>query len=135
MAQVVGAGYAVSEDAGAVATYVKMMRVAMLPIVVIALALTFRADASAGKKSFPWFAIGFGALLALNSTGLIPPLVVDIISATSQWLLVASIAALGMKTSLKAMTDLGAGHIGVVVAETTFLLAIALIAVAVILNV
>lgn len=132
VAQVVGAGYAVSEDAGAVATYVKMMRVAMLPIVVIALALTFRADASAGKSSFPWFAVGFGALLAVNSTGVIPPVIVEIISATSQWLLVASIAALGMKTSLKAMTDLGAGHIGVVVAETTFLLSIALVAVAII---
>lgn len=129
VAQVIGAGYAVSEDAGAVATYVKMMRVAMLPIVVIALAMMFRADASAGKSSFPWFAVGFGALLALNSTGVIPPLIVSIVTAASQWLLVAAIAALGMKTSLKAMTDLGAGHIGVVVAETLVLLAIALVAV------
>lgn len=132
VAQVVGAGYAVSEDAGDIATYVKMMRVAMLPIVVIALAFTFRADASAGKKSFPWFAVGFGALLAINSAGILPPLVVEIVSATSKWLLVAAIAALGMKTSLKAMTDLGAGHIGVVVAETTFLFSIALVAVALI---
>jgi len=130
VAQVIGAGYAVSEDAGAVATYVKMMRVAFLPVVVIALALSFRGDPGAGKKGFPWFAVGFGALLAINSTGLIPPLIVSLLTGASQWLLVAAIAALGMKTSLKAMADLGAGHIGVVVAQTLFLLVIAFGAVA-----
>lgn len=132
VAQVIGAGYAVSEDAGAVATYVKMLRVAFLPVVVIALALSFRGDPGAGKNAFPWFAVGFGVLLAINSTGLIPPLLVDLLTGASQWLLVAAIAALGMKTSLKAMADLGAGHIGVVVAQTLFLLLIAFGAVTVI---
>ncbi len=129
VAQVIGAGYAVSENAGAVATYVKMMRVAMLPVVIIVLALAFRSDASAGRSSFPWFAVGFAALLALNSTGVIPPVVVGVLTGASQWLLVAAIAALGMKTSLKAMADLGAGHIGVVVAQSLFLFGLALAAV------
>ena len=126
VAQVIGAGYAVSEDAGAVATYVKMMRVAMLPVVIITLALSFRRDTGAGKFAFPWFAVGFAVLLGINSTGVIPPLAVSIMTGASQWLLVAAIGALGMKTSLKAMTDLGAGHIGVVVAQTVFLLLLAL---------
>ena len=126
VAQVIGAGYAVSEEAGAVATYVKMMRVAMLPVVVIAVALAFRKNAGAGSFAFPWFAVGFGALLALNSVGVIPQPLVALLSGASQWLLVAAIAALGMKTSLKAMTDLGAGYAGIVVAETLFLAVIAL---------
>jgi uncharacterized membrane protein YadS len=52
-----------------------------------------------------------------------------VLGAASQWLLVAAIAALGMKTSLKAMTDLGPRHIGVVIGSTLSLLAAALIAV------
>ena len=126
VAQVIGAGYAVSEETGAVATYVKMMRVAMLPVVVIAVALAFRKNAGAGNFAFPWFAVGFGVLLALNSFGVIPAILVSIMTGASQWLLVAAIAALGMKTSLKAMTDLGPAYIGIVVGETLFLAVIAL---------
>jgi uncharacterized integral membrane protein (TIGR00698 family) len=130
VAQVVGAGYAVSDEAGAVATYVKLLRVAFLPVVVIAIALMSRRGASESKAPFPWFAVGFAALLAVNSFGLIPSALQKVLAAASQWLLVAAIAALGMKTSLKAMADLGPRHIGVVVGSTLTLLAAALIAVA-----
>jgi uncharacterized integral membrane protein (TIGR00698 family) len=130
VAQVVGAGYAVSDEAGAVATYVKLPRVAFLPVVVIAIALMSRRGASESKAPFPWFAVGFAALLAVNSFGLIPSALQKVLAAASQWLLVAAIAALGMKTSLKAMADLGPRHIGVVVGSTLTLLAAALIAVA-----
>ncbi|HET6565678.1 MAG TPA: putative sulfate exporter family transporter, partial [Xanthomonadales bacterium] len=40
VAQVVGAGYATSEHAGDVATYVKILRVSMLPVVVIIFAIS-----------------------------------------------------------------------------------------------
>jgi uncharacterized integral membrane protein (TIGR00698 family) len=132
VAQVVGAGYAVSDEAGAVATYVKLLRVAFLPVVVIAIALMLRRASSEAKAPFPWFAVGFAALLAVNSFDLIPTVLQKVLAAASQWLLVAAIAALGMKTSLKAMADLGPRHIGVVVGSTLTLLASALIAVAVI---
>jgi uncharacterized integral membrane protein (TIGR00698 family) len=129
VAQVVGAGYAVSDEAGDVATYMKLLRVACLPLVVIALALAARArsDPATGRSEFPWFAVAFGALLAINSLGVIPEPLRASLEAASRWLLVAAIAALGMKTSLKAMADLGPRHIGVVVAET---LALALLAIA-----
>lgn len=126
VAQVVGAGYAVSDEAGAVATYVKLLRVACLPVVVIAVALVSRRTAGEAKSPFPWFAIGFVVMLALNSAGLIPKLLHDAISAAAQWFLVAAIAALGMKTSLKEMASLGPRHIGVVVGATLFLLVAAL---------
>jgi uncharacterized membrane protein YadS len=48
VAQVVGAGYSVSDRAGDAATVVKLMRVAMLPVVLMAIVLTLRAT-SAGK--------------------------------------------------------------------------------------
>ena len=41
---------------------------------------------------------------------------------TSRTLLVTAIAALGIKTSLRAMREVGGGHIGVVTLETLVLL-------------
>lgn len=127
VAQVVGAGYAVSEEAGDVATYVKLLRVAMLPVVVLVLAFAFRgakAEAASGT-AFPWFAVAFAAILIANSAGLIPPLVREVMEFAARALLIAAIAALGIKTSLKAMFDLGFQHAGVVIATTVFLFALA----------
>jgi uncharacterized membrane protein YadS len=126
VAQVVGAGYAVSEHAGDVATYVKLLRVAMLPVVVIVIALSQRRSANAGS-SFPWFALVFAALLVLNSMGLIPPGLRAILEVISRWFLIAAISAFGMKTSIKAMADLGARHLIVVVGETVFLVTLAIL--------
>ena len=127
VAQVVGAGYAVSEETGDVATYVKLLRVAMLPVVVLALAFVFRGSKAeaASAASFPWFAVAFAAILIVNSAGLIPPLVRDMMELAARAFLVAAIAALGMKTSLKAMVDLGLHHAGVIVATTVFLFLLA----------
>ncbi len=127
VAQVVGAGYGVSDEAGNVATYVKLLRVAALPIVVIALALMMRrAEGESGRKTpFPYFAVGFAVILVANSVGLVPEPVRASMEAASRWLLLAAIAALGMKTSLKSMFELGPRHMGVVLGETLLLLAAA----------
>lgn len=128
VAQVVGAGYLVSDHAGDVATYVKLLRVGMLPLVVIVFALSQRKAAHAGQ-SFPWFAVGFAVLLMLNSMGLIPSGLRTVLEEISRWFLVAAIAALGIKTSIKAMAELGPRHLVVIVGETVFLLVLAIIAV------
>jgi uncharacterized integral membrane protein (TIGR00698 family) len=129
VAQVVGAGYAASEEAGAIATYVKLLRVAFLPVVVIAIALAARRPAAEGKAEFPWFAVAFAVLLIVNSLGALPAVATKAFGAASQWMLVAAIGALGMKTSLKAMADLGPRHVGAVIGSTLALLAAALLAV------
>lgn len=123
VAQVVGAGYAVSEEAGDVATLVKLLRVAMLPLVVLGVALAVRRQGGGGGgvQSLPWFAFAFAGLLLANSAGILPAAAATAMSDSSRWLLVGAIAALGVKTSLKAMIDLGPRHLGVVVAETLFL--------------
>jgi len=130
VAQVVGAGYAVSEETGDVATYVKLLRVSCLPIVILIFAFTLRQEnAGEAKAPFPWFAVWFGIILLANSFGLMPAFLRDAMIWSSQWLLIAAISALGMKTSLKAMADLGALHVGVVIAETIFLALAAIVAV------
>lgn len=130
VAQVVGAGYMVSDEAGDIATYVKLLRVSCLPIVILLLAMGMRGQASeTAKAPFPWFAVWFGVILLANSFGFLPVLVLDAMVWTSQWLLIAAISALGMKTSLKAMADLGVLHVSVVIAETVFLALAAILAV------
>ena len=133
VAQVVGAGFAVSDETGEVATYVKLLRVACLPVVVLAYALMMRGRAAAngagdgdGKGAnvaLPWFAVAFVVILCLNSFGFIPSLAAQGLDWISRWFLIAAIAALGVKTSLKSMADLGPSHIGLAVAVTLVLFA------------
>lgn len=129
VAQVVGAGYAVSQEAGDVATFVKMLRVATLPVVVLAIAITFQKRNDALERTrlpVPGFAVAFAVILVMNSFAVIPRFVVDMMDRASGWLLVAAIAALGMKTSLKAMGTLGSRHMVLVIGETLFLMLAAL---------
>lgn len=130
VAQVVGAGYAVSNETGDIATYVKLLRVACLPIVVLIFAvIVSRQSRGEAQSPFPWFAVAFAIILGVNSMGLIPPIIQVIMVDLSAWLLLSAIAALGMQTSIKAMADLGALHVSVIVGETVFLCAMAILAV------
>jgi uncharacterized integral membrane protein (TIGR00698 family) len=125
VAQVVGAGYMISQKTGDVATYVKLLRVAMLlPVVgTIAFILTRNAVGGAGKAKvpLPWFLFGFAALVAINSLGFLPKVAVDTAGDVSRWCLVVAIAALGMKTSFKALIAAGWRPIAVMVLETAWI--------------
>lgn len=132
VAQVVGAGYMVSQESGDVATYVKMLRVAMLLPVVLAISLILvRSGAGERRKAtlMPLFLVGFAVLVAVNSTGLVPRPVVDGIGSVSRWCLVAAIAALGMKTSFKDLVAVGWRPVGLMVAETLWIAILVLVAV------
>jgi uncharacterized integral membrane protein (TIGR00698 family) len=126
VAQVVGAGYSISTEAGDVATIVKLLRVSMLPVVLIAIVLSLAGgEGGGGKVRLPLFVIGFVGVTAANSIGLIPGAIAAGAVSLSSWLLVIAISALGVKTNMKAMLDLGWRHVAVVVVETLFLLAMA----------
>jgi uncharacterized integral membrane protein (TIGR00698 family) len=130
VAQVVGAGYGISPQAGDVATVVKLMRVAMLlPVIVFASVLTRRQVGEAqGPRPplLPGFALGFAALVAINSTGLVPAAIQQAGNDASRWCLAAAIAAIGMKTQLKAVATVGLKPIVLMVGETVFLAALVL---------
>ncbi len=126
VAQVVGAGYSVSPETGDIATFTKLLRVAMLlPIVLIIAFLFGRAKdglgAAQGPAGIPLFLIGFAVLVVVTSLGLIPEPVRHVIEEVSRWCLITAIAALGMKTSLKAMAQVGGKAIVLIVAQTLFL--------------
>ncbi|RED18574.1 hypothetical protein POI8812_00773 [Pontivivens insulae] len=127
VAQVVGAGFSVSEETGDTATLVKLMRVTMLAPVVLIFALSIRAftdskdDDGERPPLLPFFVIMFLVLAAFNSLGLVPGAVQGIISDISRWALLISIAAVGMKTSLRIVQEVGGQSIVVIVAETIFI--------------
>lgn len=130
VAQVVGAGYGMSREVGDTATLVKLMRVAtLLPVILFAVAFT-RATGRAGDERrpplLPWFAVGFAALVALNSTGWLHPAVVRAGSGMSGWFLVAAMAGIGMKTQLRELATVGLRPVALMVGETVFLAALAL---------
>ena len=129
VAQVVGAGYSLSQETGDTATIVKLLRVAMLlpACLVIGLALHVRgATAAHAAPILPWFAVAFAALVVITSMGWIPAPVTDAGSVISRWCLVTAIAAIGMKTSLKSLVDMGLKPVMLIVTETVFLAAMVL---------
>jgi uncharacterized integral membrane protein (TIGR00698 family) len=132
VAQVVGAGYSVSQETGDAATIVKLVRVAMLMPVCLAigLALHVRGGGAGAAPVLPGFAVAFAVLVAIASTGLVPAWLVDASSVLSRWCLVTAIAAIGMKTSLRSLVDMGVKPVMLLACETLFLAAVVLAALA-----
>lgn len=125
VAQVVGAGYSISEEAGVIATFVKMVRVALLPVVMLVIMLSFRG-AQSQRLGLPWFLVMFVILAVLVNTGILPTALVSVVSDISGWCLVVAIAALGMKTDLARFVAVKPSYGAILLIETLFLLAIAL---------
>lgn len=129
VAQVVGAGYIISPEAGDTATIVKLMRVAMLVPVCLVLIMVMRNTARSPIKNgipLPWFLVAFVALAALSSFHLMPDTATIALSEISRWCLIIAIAAIGVKTSLGNLRHVGWKPIVLLVCETLFLLALVL---------
>ncbi len=131
VAQVVGAGYSMSHETGDVATVVKLMRVAtLLPVIMFAASLTrLQGEASDGKRPplLPGFAVAFVGLVALNSAGFVPANAVALGNDVSRWCLVAAVAAIGMKTSLRDLATVGLKPVLLMLGETAFLAVLVLL--------
>lgn len=127
VAQVVGAGYSISAEAGDVASLVKLLRVMLLPVVIIILAFVLARRGVRPEAGFPVFALGFLGLMLLNSAGLIPEGLRTLLSDTSRWFLIAAIAAIGARTSPRDLLTLGQGSIAIVFVQTVFLALLAVV--------
>lgn len=133
VAQVVGAGFSISDQTGETATLVKLIRVTMLAPVVLCFSLAIRARGTAAETGgtrpplIPPFVWAFLALATVNSLGLVPVVVADFLGDLSRWALLVAIAAVGTKTALRTILDVGGQAIALIVAETVFLAAFILI--------
>jgi len=126
VAQVAGAGFSVSQEAGDTAVMVKLIRVAMLAPVVLVASVMIRTYATLPEGSekppiLPGFVIGFLVLATLNSFGMIPTALVDLISQVSRYLLLIAVAAVGMKTNLTQIMNVGGKAIALIIVETLFI--------------
>lgn len=126
VAQVVGAGFSISPEAGETATLVKLLRVAMLAPVVVLAALVLRgiaaADASGTRPPLiPGFVLAFILLAALNSSVSLPASILDVAADASGWLLLIAIAAVGLKTRPADILKVGRPAAALLLAETLFL--------------
>lgn len=128
VAQVVGAGFSISNEAGETATLVKLLRVSMLAPTVLSIAILAQRYAgsevdSAGKRPplLPNFVIVFIVLAALNSVFAVPPVISGTLATLSGWMLLTAIAAVGVKTSLSDITTVGKTAVAMITAQTIFI--------------
>jgi uncharacterized integral membrane protein (TIGR00698 family) len=124
VAQVVGAGFSVSDEVGEIATLVKLFRVALLAPVVFVGALVLRSSVPEGAQRpplLPMFVLGFLALALANSFHLIPELVKPPVDTLSRAMLVTAVAGVGMKTSLAELKTVGPSAMVIIICQTLFL--------------
>lgn len=137
VAQVVGAGFSVSESTGETATVVKLIRVSMLAPVIFCAVLVIRwlnlnaGDAEGRPPLVPWFVAGFVILAGANSMGWLPLLVTDALTEMSRWALLCAVAAVGVRTSLQEVLQVGGGAITLLVLETLFIATVVLVSLSV----
>lgn len=135
VAQVIGAGYAVSDTAGETAAIVKLMRVACLVPAVMIIGLLFKQDRSAANADsstplLPMFLIGFVLLVLANSFGFVPAKVGEGLTEISRWCLITAVAALGVKTNMGEVFAVGPRPLLALVAQTVLLMVFSLFGIA-----
>lgn len=130
VAQVVGAGYMMSDDVGDVATFTKLLRVAMLVPVVILISLvaarigaTQKNGVGTATRSFPLpgFLVAFMVIVGVNSMGGFSTEVASFLVDISRWCLIIAMVGLGMKASFADLVKMGWRPMALMVGETLFL--------------
>lgn len=127
VAQVIGAGYSVGPDVGDQATVVKLLRVSLLAVVVLAVSwLPFvRRERNSGTGSrpslLPLFLIGFFVLVGVNSLGFIPNHWTPTLNDASRMAFTIAIAALGIRSSWQALMKAGWRAFALLLLETAWL--------------
>ncbi|MGF6756218.1 YeiH family protein [Paraburkholderia sp. GAS334] len=120
VAQVVGAASNVSPEATHIATIVKMTRVMLLVPVLLALGVwlnrSARSAVASGKANgaattrklaVPWFALGFLALVIVNSMHVLPQAATHTLNTLDTFALTMAMTALGIETRISAVKQAG----------------------------
>lgn len=111
MAQVVAAGFGVSEEAARVATVVKLARIALLAPVVLGLGWALRhrhvATGKAAVAPLPWFLVLFVVFVIVNSIGVLPAGLLERARTVDLWLLCIGMAGVGLVTGFADLRAAG----------------------------
>jgi uncharacterized integral membrane protein (TIGR00698 family) len=120
VAQVVGAASNVSPEATHIATIVKMTRVMLLVPVLLVLGVWLNraargeaqkaghaAHGGARKLAVPWFALGFLALVIVNSLHVLPEAATHTVNTLDTFALTMAMTALGIETRVSQIRQAG----------------------------
>jgi uncharacterized integral membrane protein (TIGR00698 family) len=111
MAQVVAAGFGVSEEAARVATVVKLARIALLAPIVLYLGWSLRHQHRAAGRAHvapvPWFLVAFVLCAVVNSLGWLPPQLTDQVRRADLWLLCVGMAGVGLQAGFSDLRSAG----------------------------
>jgi len=116
----------ISDSVGDVATFTKLLRVAMLVPVVLVISIVVakqsnQSSSGGSAVSLPGFLIAFIVIVMINSTGYVPVEVTSSLVDLSRWCLIIAMVGLGMKASFKELAAMGWRPIVLMVTETVFL--------------
>ena len=115
VAQAIGAGFAVSGDAGEVATVVKLSRVTLLvPILLLVAFVLGRGGKGGGegarfsfRQAVPWFIAGFVAVVIVNSVAELPPQLGQWGGEAAGFFLLLAVIAAAIKADLSGIVSYG----------------------------
>jgi uncharacterized integral membrane protein (TIGR00698 family) len=135
MAQVVAAGFGVSEDAARSATVVKLARISLLAPVALSLGWWLRRRGGAAGEvhvaPVPWFLVLFVAFAAVNSTPWVreSPAArewVEWVRSADLWLLCVGMAGVGLQSGLADLRSAGLRPVLVGLGQWVFLAVLSL---------
>lgn len=130
VAQVFGAGQMISTEVADLATYTKMLRVALLIPVVMVIAFLYRSDTAGERRlshALPPFLMLFVGFVVLANTGVFSAPVVSTMSDVSQVCLWLAMAALGAKTNLVELCKVGRNPFVLLLLNTVFIAVVSLL--------
>jgi uncharacterized integral membrane protein (TIGR00698 family) len=130
VAQVVAAGDVYGGGATPAATTVKMIRVAMMPVVIFGLIMLLswrdrkEEDEEEREATVPLFLLGFVVAIVVANTGWLTPAGIKALSLMSSLCLIVSMVALGANTSIRGVMTLGPRAVGALLIQTAIIAAI-----------
>ena len=132
VAQVIGAGFTLSDETGDTATIIKLFRVTLLfPVVILISLLSYRYksnnDFDNKPPLVPYFIIFFIIMVIINSLNFIPLYLQFYLNEISSWFLLIAISAVGTKTRLQSLRIIGFIPILSMISVTLFLLTFILV--------
>lgn len=110
MAQVVAAGFGVSDEAARVATVVKLARIALLAPIVLWLGAWMRGRGGTGQAHVapvPWFLLLFVAFAIVNSLPHLPQAALAFVRQADLVLLCVGMAGVGLQTGPRELRSAG----------------------------
>ena len=140
VSQAVGAGYAVSNEAGDLAVIFKLIRVSMLLPVIIIISLVWGKGSSTPypnvrsklKASTPPFLVVFCLLALLSCLNIVPDLAKNAGNISAHWALIISLVAIGIKTDTRLVMKVGVMPLTIMTLTTAFMGAMLLIGISLI---